>query len=104
MILRLGIFQHIWQIINNSAQQFGIQQREPVMQAAGRIIITNGADPAAYHWTGIEPLFHQHGTYACLAIASGNRPLNWRCPAPARQQRGMTIDAPETGHVQNPLR
>ena len=25
MILRLGIFQHIWQIINNSAQQFGIQ-------------------------------------------------------------------------------
>ena len=84
VILRGGIIQNIRQARGNIGKQVRIQAGQPVMQAAGIIIITDRRAAACENWASIQPLFHQHGADTGFGIASGNGPLDGCCSAPAR--------------------
>ena len=80
--------------------QFG----QPVVQtAAGVFAADRGAD-LEQHRSGVQPGFHLHHGHAGFAVTRFDRALNRRRAAPARQQRGMAVDAAQAGNIQYRLR
>ncbi len=53
---------------------------------------------------GVEPLFHLHDADAGLAVAGEDGALDRRRATPARQERGVDIEAAEPGRRQHRLR
>ena len=50
---------------------------------------------------GIKPLFHAHNGHTAFLIPRHDGPLDGGSPPPARQQRGMHIQAAIVGNIQN---
>ena len=71
------------------------------MKCSGSVLRADGTAAAGKHRTGIQSLFHQHGTDAGLGIAGLDRPLDRGSTAPARQQRGMAVDTAIARHRQH---
>ena len=63
-----------------------------------------GRRPPKQHRPGIEPGLHLHDGDAGFGIAGQDRALDRRRAAPARQQRGVDVDAAEARHVEHRLR
>ena len=74
------------------------------MQAAAGVVGTDRRADLEQHWPCIQASFHLHHGDARFAIAGLDRPLDRRGPAPARQQRGVTVDAAEARNIQHHLR
>ena len=47
------------------------------------------------HRTGVQAFLHGHHADAGFRITVEDRPLNWGRPAPARQQRTVTVPTPQ---------
>ncbi len=62
---------------------------------------TDGGGPGQQGRSGIQPLVHLHDGHAGLAVAGLDGALDGRRAAPARQQRGVDIDASEPGNGQH---
>ena len=56
------------------------------------------------HRAGIEPGFHLHDRHAGNRVAGHDRALDRRRTAPARQQRGMDVDASLPRRIEDRLR
>ena len=56
------------------------------------------------HGTGIEAFIHPHDGDAALGIARHDGAVDRRSAAPARQQRGMDVEAAERHGIENRLR
>ena len=59
---------------------------------------------AMRHGPGVEPLVHLHHHDAALGIARHDRAVDRRGAAPARQQRGMQVEAAERHGIEDRLR
>ena len=77
---------------------------EAVMQACAGFARVDRYCTREQHRPGVETGLHLHDRYAGLGIAGGNRALNRRSTAPARQQRSVNVDAAEPRRLQDGLR
>ena len=87
--------------IDGVAEKVGIDRCQPVVKRSGSVLRADLTAAAGKNRTGIQPLFHQHGTDAGLGIAGLDRPLDGGGTAPARQQRGMAVDTAIARHRQH---
>ena len=74
------------------------------MQAAAGVVGTDGRADLEQHRPGIQASFHLHHGHPAFRVAGLDRPLDRRRTAPARQQRGVTVDAAEARNIQHHLR
>ena len=100
--LGLGIaLRIVLQIGNNGAcADFG----QFVVQGLSVVIGENRAGMAADNGTGVEPGVHLHDADAGFAIARFNSALDGCGTAPARQQRGVDVEAAVARDVEHGLR
>jgi hypothetical protein len=84
--------------------EFATERREPVVDGAGRVVGTDRDGCASEHRAGVEPGFHLHDADAGLGIAREDRPVDGRCPTPARQEGPVDVDAPEREGFEDRLR
>ena len=75
-----------------------------VVHFVGRVGVGNGITVRADHRARVQPRIHLHNAHARFLIARFNGALNRRGTPPARQQRGMDIQAAVARRVQNLLR
>jgi hypothetical protein len=74
------------------------------VQAAGAVLRVDGDGAGQQHGTGVETGFHAHDGDAGLRVAGLDRAMDRRRAAPARQQRGMDVDAAAAREVEHGLR
>ena len=85
--------------------QVGAAPRQFVMQfAGGRIRRRSATRSAMAIGPGVEPFLHLHHHHAGLVVAGHDGALDRRRAAPARQQRGVEVEAAERKGIQNRLR
>jgi hypothetical protein len=84
--------------------QFSAQRRKAVVQAAGAVLRVDGDGAGQQHGTGIETGFHAHDGDAGLRVSSLDGAMDRRRAAPARQQRGVDVDAAAARQVEHGLR
>ena len=77
---------------------------QPLMQGGGAIVRQNRHCFTQQHRAGVEAFFHAHDADAALVIASLNRALDRGGTAPARQQRGVNIEAAERRNIEHRAR
>ena len=82
----------------------GADVGQTVVQGAGGIGLEDGHDVTCTHRARVQPRFHLHDADAGLGVASLDGPLDRGSAAPARQQRGMDVQAAQPGQVQHRLR
>ena len=75
-----------------------------VVHFVGRVGVGNGITVRADHRARVQPRIHLHNAHARFLIARFNGALNRRGTPPARQQRGMDIQAAVARRVQHLLR
>ena len=76
-------------------------RRQPVVQAARRIVRQNGDFAHVQYRSGIESRVHAHDADAGDGVAGQQRTLNGRRAAPAGQERGVNIEAAEPGGAEH---
>ncbi|MNQ62298.1 hypothetical protein D3C85_766380 [compost metagenome] len=74
------------------------------MQAAAGVGGSNRGDDLEQHRPGVQARFHLHHGDPGFGIAGLHRTLDRRGAAPARQQRGVAVDAAQARDVQHHLR
>jgi len=77
------------------SQQLRTHAGQPVMQARTGILRPDRAAGTGQDRPGIQTGFHLHETDPGLGITGQDSALDGGCPAPARQQGGVHIDASE---------
>ena len=77
---------------------------QPVVQRAGGVCAFDGEGFGEQHVAGVQAGIHLHDGDAGLRVARFNGAVNRRGAAPARQQRGVDIQATQPGRVKHPLR
>ena len=84
--------------------QIGAQRRQRIVQLAAGHIQRDRQPLGHQHRPGIQALIHQHGHHAGFRVACLDRAVDGGRPAPARQQRGMDIDAAKCRRIKDRLR
>lgn len=74
------------------------------MHIGGRVGVFNGVAVGAYHGTGVEAGIHLHNAHAGFGVARFDGALYRGGTAPARQQRGVDVEAAVCGCVEHGLR
>ena len=92
------------QIIQRRHDGLGADVGQTVVQGAGGIGLKDGHHVTRPHRARVQPRFHLHDADAGLGIASLDGPLDGGRAAPARQQRGMNVQAAQPGQIQHRLR
>ena len=82
-------------------QQLGAEPRQPVLQLAGRLVRRRSHRAHGSDRPGVEPLLQPHERHAGLRVAGQHGRLDRRRAAPARQQRGVNVDAAAARDVQH---
>ena len=82
----------------------GTHGGEPVMQRARIFARAYGDALQERDGAGVEPRLHAHDTDARLFIARENGALNGRGAPPARQERGVNVEAAELWRIENRAR
>jgi hypothetical protein len=90
--------------LERGEQRFGAERRQAIVQGSCCLARTDRHGTREEHRARVEPRFHLHDRHATLGIASGDRALNRRSAAPARQQGSVNVDATETRRLQDRLR
>ena len=80
--------------------RFRAERGEPVVQAAAGVRGGNRRAHLEQHRAGVEPCFHLHHGDAALRVAGFHRALDRRGAAPARQQRGVAVDAAQARDIE----
>ena len=91
---------HLQGIHNHAPTQIS----QLVVHAGGGIGGGNGQALYQAHVTGVQTDVHLHDGHTRLRITRFNGTVNRRSPAPARQERGMDIQAAFGWQIQHPLR
>ena len=92
------------QLIQRRHNGLGANVGQTVMQGAGGIGLEDGHHVTCAHRPRVQPRFHLHDADAGLGVASLDGPLDGGRTAPARQQRGMDVQATQPGQIQHRLR
>ena len=92
--------RRIGQATDGRFAQFG----QPVVQATRRFVGSNRQRGGKQYRPGIQSGFHLHDAHAAFGVTSQNGALDRRRAAPARQQRGVDVDAAESRQIKHRLR
>ena len=84
--------------------EFAAERRKLRLQRAGRVIRRDRDGLGKQHRTGVEAGVHLHDGDAGDVVAGFDRALDRRCAAPARQQRGVNVQAAVTRQREQPRR
>ena len=80
-------------VVQVAAQHVAPQRRQAVVEGGRRLIRLNKQRLLHIHWPGVQPFVHAHEGHAGRRVAGQQGVLDWRRAAPARQQRGVDVDA-----------
>ncbi len=84
--------------------QVGAEPRQLIVQIAGRRIVADRHALRHGDRAGVETFLHLHHHHPGLVVAGHDGAMDRRRAAPARQERGMKIEAAEREGFQNHLR
>jgi len=81
----------------------GAERGQTIMQAAASVLGSDGGGHLEQHGAGVQARFHLHHGDAAAGVAGLDGALDRRRAAPARQQRGVAVDAAQARSIQHHL-